>query len=82
MSEIQLIAITYYTVMAVVSYVNNRLRKKITKEVTVSLEHYVELENRVKEMTELCKRKDAQIDFLMSQLRKEGSNSSNKSSIS
>ncbi len=81
MSELDLIAITYYTVMAVLSYINNKIRKKTMKEVTISLENYVDLQSKLREMTELCRRKDTQIDFLLSQLRKEGSNSSDKSSV-
>jgi hypothetical protein len=82
MSEIELIAITYYTIMAIVSYVNNKIRRKTMKEVTISLENYVDLQNRLKEMTEMCKRKEAEIDFLVSQLRKERSNSSYESNVS
>ncbi len=81
MFDVDLIAITYYTVMAIFSYVHNKMRKKITYEVTVSLERYVELENKVKELCTVCKSKDAQIDFLLEKLTEKRSNPSNQSGI-
>jgi hypothetical protein len=81
MFDIELIAIGYYTTMAIFSYVNNRMRRKITKEVSITLEEYVELEKKVTQLCDMCKWKDQQIDTLMKQLSEKRSNSPDKSNV-
>jgi hypothetical protein len=82
MFDIELIAIAYYTIMAIFSYVNNKMRRKITKEVSITLDEYINLEKKVTQLCDMCKWKDQQIDMLMKQLSKERSNSSDKSNVS